>query len=179
MSTESGGRFHDHVIWENRYALCLPLEHYVKSIGFCRRTEGSGKPDSVPVSRMRCLEFFNGSANGSDTFKNMSVFREYEHDFHQVKIFFEQYDEDRSVLFIEHGEKIAGEISIRYVGWNKMECSLGINRQNDSVKNGGWELPRKSLHCIMRSLFAGRPDSFFLGQNGTSIIIMTRTSILS
>lgn len=50
----------------------------------------------------------------------------------------EQEVETRRVFAIMHGEKMVGEIKLKYIDFDKRECSMGVHLLNDSVKGKGY-----------------------------------------
>ena len=93
----------------------------------------------VPMTREMCHAFYREFQNDPAVFAPGQFFCEYVYDADKVDAYWrEQEVETRRVFAIMHGEKMVGEIKLKYIDFDKRECSMGVHLLNDSVKGKGY-----------------------------------------
>lgn len=92
-----------------------------------------------PMTREMCHAFYQGFRNDPAICMDMSQFKEYEYIPEKVDRYFDENSVPSRRLFaiIVDGE-IVGECKLKYIDFEKRECSAGIHLRSDSVKGKGY-----------------------------------------
>lgn len=92
-----------------------------------------------PMTRELCHRFYREFENDPAIYADMSRFAPYVYDEAAVDRRFDaQQARDRRAFLVMLGERPVGEVILKYIDWDKRECSLSIHLMNDSVKNKGY-----------------------------------------
>lgn len=90
------------------------------------------------MTRELCHAFYKDFQNDSAIFMDMSKFFPYQYSKEKVdKYFDEQQINTRIVFMIMFHERPVGELKLKYINYEKKECTLGIHLQNDLIKGQG------------------------------------------
>lgn len=93
----------------------------------------------VPMTREICHAFYREFHNDPAVFAPGQAFQEYVHDAARVDEYWREQDvPDRRVFAIMLGTDAIGEIKIKYINFEKRECSMGVHLLNDIVKGKGY-----------------------------------------
>lgn len=92
-----------------------------------------------PMTREMCHQFYLGFQNDPAIFMDMTKFKEYEYSQEKVDRYFDENTIPSRRLFaiVVDGE-LVGECKLKYIDFDKQECSAGIHLLNDSVKGKGY-----------------------------------------
>ena len=93
----------------------------------------------IPMTRQMCHEFYKNFQNDPAIFMDMSKFAEYEYIPEKVDRYFDENTiPSRRLFAIVVDGKIVGECKLKYIDFEKRECSAGIHLLDDSVKGKGY-----------------------------------------
>ena len=93
----------------------------------------------VPMTREMCHSFYKNFRNDPAIFIDMSKFAEYVYTPEKVDRYFDENNiESRRLFAIMVDGKIVGECKLKYIDFDKRECSAGIHLLDDSVKEKGY-----------------------------------------
>ena len=91
------------------------------------------------MTRELCHEFYKGYKNDPALYMDMSVYSDYIYNINKVDEYYEgQQVVTRIVFTVLLDNKPIGEIKLKYIDYDKKECTLGIVLQNDKVKGKGY-----------------------------------------
>ncbi len=92
----------------------------------------------IPMTREMCHAFYREFQNDPAVFAPGQPFREYVYSADKVDAYWREQDvASRRVFAIMQGEEMVGEIKLKYIDFEKRECSMGIHLLNDAVKDKG------------------------------------------
>ena len=110
-----------------------------------------------PMTRELCRRFYREFENDPAIYVDMSRFAPYVYDEAAVDRRFDaQQVPDRRAFLVMLGERPVGEVILKYIDWDKRECSLSIHMVNDSVKNKGYGTQAERLAVEFTSRCARR-----------------------
>ena len=93
----------------------------------------------IPMTRQMCHEFYKNFQNDPAIFMDMSKFAEYVYIPEKVDRYFDDNTIPTRRLFaIVVDGKMVGECKLKYIDFEKRECSAGIHLLDDSVKGKGY-----------------------------------------
>ena len=93
----------------------------------------------IPMTRELCHEFYKGFQNDPAICMDMSQFKEYEYIAEKVERYFDENSTSSRRLFVIMVDgQMVGECKLKYIDFDKRECSAGIHLRNDSVKGKGY-----------------------------------------
>ena len=93
----------------------------------------------IPMTREMCHDFYKEFRNDPAICMDMSQFAEYEYVPERVDRYFDENNVPSRRLFaIMVDGQMIGECKLKYIDFDKMECSAGIHLLNDSVKGKGY-----------------------------------------
>ena len=93
----------------------------------------------IPMTRQMCHEFYKNFQNDPAIFMDMSKFAEYVYIPGKVDRYFDENTiPSRRLFAIVVDGKIVGECKLKYIDFEKRECSAGIHLLDDSVKGKGY-----------------------------------------
>ena len=99
-----------------------------------------------PMTREMCHEFYKGFRNDPAVFTDINQFKEYEYTAEKVDSYFDENNVPSRRLFaIVVDGQMVGECKLKYIDFDKMECSAGIHLRNDSVKEKGYGTEAEQL----------------------------------
>ncbi len=92
-----------------------------------------------PMTREMCHDFYKEFRNDPAICMDMSQFAEYEYVPERVDRYFDENNVPSRRLFaIMVDGQMVGECKLKYIDFDKMECSAGIHLLSDSVKGKGY-----------------------------------------
>ena len=93
----------------------------------------------IPLTRKLCHAFYRRFENDPAVFAPGQEFKAYIYDEAWVDKYWREQDvPDRRVFVILLDGEMIGEIKLKYIEFDKRECSMGIHLLNDSVKGKGY-----------------------------------------
>ena len=93
----------------------------------------------IPMTHQMCHEFYKNFQNDPAIFMDMSKFAEYVYIPEKVDRYFDENTiPSRRLFAIVVDGKIVGECKLKYIDFEKRECSAGIHLIDDSVKGKGY-----------------------------------------
>lgn len=91
------------------------------------------------MTKDMCHAFYQKFENDPAVFAPGRAFQEYVYDVRRVDEYWREQDvESRRVFAIMQGSQLIGEIKLKYIDFEKCECSMGVHLLNDSVKGKGY-----------------------------------------
>lgn len=91
------------------------------------------------MTKDMCHAFYQRFENDPAVFAPGQTFREYVYNAQKVDEYWRKQDvPDRRVFAIMLGSQMIGEIKLKYIDFEKYECSMGVHLLNDSVKGKGY-----------------------------------------
>ena len=110
----------------------------------------------TPMTRALCRELFQGWVNDPAMYENPESCREFVYEAEKVDDYFERKstDKDRVWFAITRGGRAIGELHLKYIDWDKKECTLSIHLKNDRVKGQGYgtEAERQAVRYAFDTL---------------------------
>ena len=104
----------------------------------------------LPMTREMCHSFYKAFRNDPAIFMDMSKFAEYVYTTEKVDRYFDDNNlPSRRLFAIIADDKIVGECKLKYIDFEKRECSAGIHLLDDSVKEKATEPRRNDFCCAM------------------------------
>lgn len=92
-----------------------------------------------PMTREMCHRFYKGFQNDPAIYMDMSQFAEYKYCPDNVDHYFDENNTPSRRLFaIMVDERIIGECTLKYIDFDKRECSIGIHLLDNTVKGKGY-----------------------------------------
>jgi len=86
-----------------------------------------------------CHAFYQKFENDPSVFAPDQDFKPYLYSKEKVDAYWREQDvPDRRVFIIMRGEEMIGEIKLKYIDFEKCECSMGVHLLNDAVKGKGY-----------------------------------------
>ena len=93
----------------------------------------------VPLTREMCHDFYRKFENDPAVFATEQTFTEFIYDPVWTEAYWQaQNVPDRRVFVIMLDGRMIGEIKLKYIDFDKRECSMGVHMLNDSVKGKGY-----------------------------------------
>ena len=91
------------------------------------------------MTRELCHELYKDWSNDSSIYMDMSLFKPYSYNKASVDRYFDSKNEPSRIIFaiILDGRPI-GELQLKQINLKKLECTLSIHMQNDTVKEKGY-----------------------------------------
>ena len=92
------------------------------------------------MTRELCHELYRHWTNDVSIYMDMHLFHPYVYDEVAVNRYYDtkRSDASRRLLVIMLGDKAIGELQLKYIDYDKKECTLSIHMQNDAVKGKGY-----------------------------------------
>lgn len=91
------------------------------------------------MTRELCHELYKGWENDPAIYMDMALFSAYKYDADAVDRYFEfKQNPSRILLAVMKDDKPIGELQLKQIDYEKMECTLSIHMQNDAVKGHGF-----------------------------------------
>lgn len=92
-----------------------------------------------PMTREMCHAFYMGFRNDPAIYMDIDQFTEYEYIPANVDRYFDENQiPSRRLFAIMADDIMVGECKLKYIDWDKRECSMGIHLLDDSVKGKGY-----------------------------------------
>lgn len=92
-----------------------------------------------PMTREMCHAFYQKFENDPPVFAPDQDFKPYVYSKENVDAYWREQDvPDRRVFAVMLGEEMIGEIKLKYIDFDKCECSMGVHLLNDTVKGKGY-----------------------------------------
>lgn len=92
-----------------------------------------------PMTREMCHTFYKAFQNDPAIYMDMSRFRKYEYIPEKVDLYFDENNiPSRRLFAIMADGQLVGECKLKYIDFEKRECSAGIHLLDDSVKGKGY-----------------------------------------
>lgn len=86
-----------------------------------------------------CHELYKHWSNDASIYADISEFKPYTYNEAHVSRYFESKNEpSRTVFTIMLDGSPIGELQLKWIDWEKAECTLSIHIQNDTVKGKGY-----------------------------------------
>lgn len=91
------------------------------------------------MTKDMCHAFYQRFENDPAVFAPGQAFREYVYNAQKVDEYWREQDvPSRRVFAIMLSSQMIGEIKLKYIDFEKSECSMGVHLLNDSVKGKGY-----------------------------------------
>lgn len=92
-----------------------------------------------PMTRKMCHAFYQKFENDPAVFAPDQEFEPYVYSKEKADAYWREQDvPDRRLFAIMLDEEMIGEIKLKYIDFDKCECSMGVHLLNDAVKGKGY-----------------------------------------
>ena len=103
----------------------------------------------VPMTREMCHALYQRFENDPAVFAPEQMFEPFVYSLEKIDAYWKAQDApDRRVFAIMHGNEMIGEIKLKYIDFEKRECSMGVHLLNDSVKGKGYGTQAEKLVLV-------------------------------